>query len=91
MKDLVFDYHMTIEFDQPVYDHRFTVKCIPEDTKRQEIRNLSVSVVPNQSLSEGRDSFGNRCIYGHCKMEHEALGVRVRGRVKTGLAGWEIG
>lgn len=91
MKELHFRYAMKISFDSPVCRHRFTVKCIPQSNERQRIDNLVVSVFPNQSLAEDRDSFGNRCIFGHSEMEHERFEIVVEGDARTGLAPVETG
>ena len=91
MKNLHFRYAMRISFDSPVTNHRFTVKCIPQTDERQIIENLVVSVFPNQSLSQDRDSFGNRCIFGHCEMEHQKFEIVVEGDARTGRSPYVTG
>lgn len=53
MKILTFDYDMKIIFDSPVSNHRFTVRCIPQDSERQSIRKLEYTIFPDSSLSAG--------------------------------------
>lgn len=86
MKDLSFYYMLRIRFSSPVTNHRFTVRCVPRDNERQKIRQMEISVLPKESLSDSLDSFGNYCIYGHCQSEHELFEVKVRGVVQTGIA-----
>lgn len=86
MKELHFTYWMKLSFDTPVCRHRFTLKCVPVSNERQEIADLWTDVYPNEFLSEGWDSFGNRCIYGYAEGEHDHFSVRVTGRARTGLA-----
>ena len=86
MKKLRFEYRMTITFDQPVTDHRFTVKCVPETTERQRICDLEIRVLPDHSLSEGRDSFGNRYIYGNSPDPSDRFEIHMKGWADTGLS-----
>lgn len=86
MKRLRFQYHMKITFDASVEKHRFTLKCIPLDSGRQLIKELSVEVFPNSFISRGYDSFGNLCIYGYEEQEHREFHVEVAGLAVTGLS-----
>lgn len=86
MEHLVFHYYLKIEFSEPVKNHRFTVKCIPQSNERQIIEEESVQIFPNESLCEGKDSFGNCCIFGNADLPHQRFEVEVKGRAKTGLA-----
>lgn len=89
MKELHFDYHMKLSFDNPVEKHRFTLKCIPHSSQRQEISDLKVEIFPKEFLSSSKDSFGNCCIYGYSEGKHDHFSARVTGRARTGLASWE--
>ena len=89
MKELIFHYLLRIRFSGPVTDHRFTVRCVPRDNERQKIRHLEISVLPKESLSSNIDSFGNYCIYGHCRSPHRLFEVKVQGLVSVGLSPWE--
>lgn len=86
MKFLHFSYDMKIYFDTPVREHHFTVKCVPVSDENQEIKDLQVQIEPNNFLSEGRDSYGNYCIYGYEKAEHALFSIHVEGDALTGLA-----
>lgn len=93
MKKLLFDYDMKITFDSPVSNHRFTVRCIPQNSERQRIRQLQYMIFPDSSLAAGfstsTDSFGNYCVYGECSLPHERFEIHVQGMVESGLQSWE--
>lgn len=86
MKTLQFTYSMELLFDAPVRKHRFTLKCVPQTSARQEIAELHTEVYPKEFLSTDEDSFGNACIYGFAQGEHDRFSVEVRGTARTGLA-----
>lgn len=89
MKQLHFEYDMTLAFDSLVEKHRFTLKCFPHTDERQEINNLHVEVFPNEFLCNAKDSFGNSCVYGYAEGQHDHFSVSVTGYAKTGLAPYE--
>lgn len=89
MKKLQFSYEMNIAFTSPVTQHRFTLKCIPCSTGRQNIEQLHVKVYPNYFLEHDEDSFGNQCIYGYCEIPHDHFSVSVTGTAATGLSHYE--
>ena len=95
MKNLYFDYDMKITFDSPVSNHRFTVRCIPQNSERQRIEQLQYMIFPDSSLSAGfstsMDSFGNYCVYGECSLPHDRFEIHVQGMAQTGLQNWETG
>ncbi|MCD8013580.1 MAG: transglutaminase family protein [Lachnospiraceae bacterium] len=86
MKELLFEYDMHLDFEPPVEEHRFTLKCIPLSDERQLIKKLDVEVYPKEFLSADEDSFGNYSIYGYTKGKHDRFFARVRGCAQTGLA-----
>ena len=53
METVDFRYHLLIEFDQPVTDHRFTVKCMPRSDARQTILSCRQDIYPEHSLCSG--------------------------------------
>ncbi len=85
MKELRFSYEMKLTFDTPIQKHRFTLKCMPRTTARQEIADLQVAVFPEEFLEEDEDSFGNRCIFGHAEGLHDCFSVKMTGCARTGL------
>ena len=86
MKRLKFHYHMEIQFDIPVHDHHFTLKCLPRRDAGQQVEKIRYEVYPNYFISIGMDSFQNETIYGFCQEEHDHFTVDVQGTVKTGLS-----
>ena len=85
MKILKFLYHMEIQFDKPVKEHHFTLKCIPHSGQGQLVESVSSQVYPNRYISRSSDSFSNECIYGYCGEEHDHFMVDVEGVVRTGM------
>lgn len=77
---------MKLTFDRPVEKHRFTLKCIPYTSERQEILDLCTDVYPKEFLSQSDDSFGNHCIFGYSEGQHDHFSVAVTGRARTGLS-----
>ena len=68
MAVLHFEYKMEIKYEEYVGRCYFTIKCIPKEDARQHLRGLKLSVLPEVAYSWGKDSFGNRQIYG-CETE----------------------
>ena len=89
MKRLRFHYRMKIDFDIPVKEHRFTLKCLPKDNSRQKINTLTYEVFPNRFISRSYDGFGNDCIYGLCAEQHNAFLIDLEGEAECGLAEYE--
>lgn len=85
MKILKFHYHMEIQFDMPVKEHHFTLKCLPLSGHGQLVESINYQVFPNRYISRSSDSFSNECIYGYCEEEHDHFMVDVRGIVRTGM------
>lgn len=86
MKTVTFDYRLSISFSQPVTDHRFVVCSFPQSDERQEILDINRMIKPNEFLSEGRDSFGNKYVYGNAREEHTQFCVNVSGTALTGMS-----
>ena len=86
MKTLKFRYHLKIEFDSPVTQHCFTVKCTPQSDGRQRIEQLDIRILPKEFLCEGRDSFGNCYFFGRAQTPHTLFEVVAEGAARTGLS-----
>lgn len=89
MKKLRFRYEMHLQFDAPVNDHRFTLKCIPMSNQRQVIQKLETYIYPNEMLGKAEDSFGNLCIYGYTDKPHTRFDAVVSGEALTGCLPYE--
>lgn len=79
MKKLEFLYNMSLEFSQPITNHHFKLKCLPQSSCRQTILDTSFTLVPNIEVSCGTDGFGNITRYGSIYSEHTLFGVTVKG------------
>lgn len=76
---------MLLEFDVPVKNHRFSLRCTPETNCRQEIMDFHVSVDPVSFMSESRDGFGNVVSFGLTDRVHSRFAVHMEGIARTGL------
>lgn len=84
---LSFDYTMELDFEGgTASEHAFTLRCLPQETAAQHIRDLQVRVRPNTPLSYGTDSFGNRYCFGLIHGQHSLFDVHISGMAehKTG-------
>lgn len=90
MRKLHFKYFMEIIFDEPVTNHRFSLKCIPRTNTVQKVEDINVIILPVDHMSETVDAFGNHIIYGDIEHPHELFQVSVSGNADTGLADGEI-
>lgn len=86
MKTLKYHYYIKIEFDQPVTQHSFTVRCMPQSDERQMILQQNISILPKEFLCANRDSFGNSYFFGRAKNPHNLFEVVSEGIVQTGLS-----
>lgn len=89
MKTLHFDYYMKIEYSIEVCRCNFTIKCIPENTARQAIDNITIEMCPPTEYNWGRDGLNNRQIYGLNEAPHKSFYFRISGRARTGLCEYE--
>ena len=79
MRKLRFDYATTIEFSEPVADHRFQLRCLPPNLPQQRICDLEFSMEPTCELGRGTDSFHNPVLVGRIEEPHESFSYRVGG------------
>lgn len=79
MKKLSFLYNMSLEFSQPITNHNFKLKCLPQTSRRQRISDLSFELVPETAVSCGTDGLGNLTRYGTISEAHSLFGVNVTG------------
>ncbi len=89
MKKLHFTYDMQIAYSTEVSKCNFTIKCIPQDTKRQTIENLKIELLPPTRYQTGFDGFKNAQIYGVNFDEHTNFRFQIEGDAVTGLASYE--
>lgn len=79
MKKLSFDYRMSLEFDNPVHGHHYSLKCIPSNSASQKIFSLNFEVNPLEDLNKTVDGFKNIIYVGHYLPEHTRFGFKVSG------------
>lgn len=80
---------MSLKFSNPIKDHYFSLKCMPQSTARQRVEDVSVSINPAEMLMDDMDSFGNSLILGHTINPHMNFEVNMRGTAVTGLECYE--
>lgn len=86
MKRLGFRYSFKIDFDVPITQHSFTVRCSVQSDERQNVLQQNIHILPKEFLCENRDSFGNIYFFGKAKEPHQIFEVVTEGIVLTGLA-----
>ena len=52
-------YHMQLNFEQPIHEHHFKLRCFPSTDERQKIFDEHVEIYPVHFSSIEKDSFGN--------------------------------
>lgn len=70
MNILEIDYTTTLEFDSPVTDHYFLLRCVPVSRDGQTVVSRNLSVVPETQLGTSRDVFGNTAYQGRIDFPH---------------------
>ncbi len=78
---LHFEYTMEIQYESPVHLCHFTIKCIPKNTKRQELLDSHIELFPDTAYSFGEDAWKNRQIYGRVEGAHDRFLFRISGQV----------
>lgn len=89
MKKLHFKYNMQIDYSNPISKCYFTIKCIPKNTKRQNIENVQIKLSPDVPYSCGTDGLKNKQIYGADYIEHTSFIFSIEGDAETGLNNYE--
>lgn len=95
MRELHFNYNMRIEFENPVVEHKFSLRCIPITNEYQQIKSIGCKITPSidldlscrdgSFLSDSEDCFGNKLIYGAINEAHNVFEVTVEGEATAGL------
>ena len=86
MKKLRYRYSLRIEFDSPITNHNFKVRCTPVTDERQKILQQNIHILPKEFLCENRDSFGNIYYFGRAEHPHNLFEIVTEGIAQTGLA-----
>lgn len=89
MKYLLFDYEMQIDYSVEVSKCNYTIKCIPQNTLRQKIDNISIDIFPKSNYAWGFDGLKNMQIYGMNNENHKNFRFHISGNAHTGLVDYE--
>lgn len=79
MRQLSFDYSISLRFTCPVARHTFLLRCIPPSFPSQRILDVTLALSPCVPYSVQRDAFGNLLQTGCIEDAHEAFSYSVRG------------
>lgn len=94
MRILSYTFETTIEFDSPVRDHDFVLRCMPHTRPGvQTVLDAHVMIAPNGPLAKQTDGFGNTLRIGRARAAHSTFSfassgmVLVNGDVDADVAG----
>lgn len=79
---LNFFYDINLEFDCPVREHAFVLRCIPPSFPGQEILDVSLALDPCVPYACQRDGFGNLLQIGRIQQTHSHFHYTVRGSAR---------
>ncbi|MDR0842339.1 MAG: hypothetical protein LBP68_02845, partial [Acidobacteriota bacterium] len=81
MKWLFFHYDTYLEFEQPVTEHQFVLRCMPKTNDRQRVVGAEVKVSPIVPFVVQDDGFGNSIQTGCVFFEHNSFHYSTHGEV----------
>ncbi len=73
MNILEIDYTTELEFDSPVTDHYFLLRCVPVSRDGQTVVSRNLDVRPDTQLVTSKDIFGNTSYQGRIDFPHAAF------------------
>ncbi len=79
MRKLRFIYEMNLRFEEPVWDHSFSLRCVPASDEVQKVTIESRYIYPTDCLDETIDGFGNHKYIGHYHEYHKQFGYEIAG------------
>jgi len=86
LKRLEFTYRTHIDFEFPVTEHYFTLRCMPRPSGVQRLLASELSLFPDVPWSLQRDGYGNLLQVGACRSPHSAFSFHASGRVAVDLS-----
>lgn len=86
-RQLHFFYDINLEFDTPVTEHAFTLRCIPPSFPGQEVLDVTLELEPGVPYTRQRDSFGNLMQIGRIAQPHSHFRYTVHGSARLDLEG----
>ncbi|MDR1540595.1 MAG: transglutaminase family protein [Clostridiales bacterium] len=81
MKWLFFHYDTFLEFEQPVREHQFVLRCEPTTNGRQRVVRADVVIKPRVPINILKDGFGNMVQTGCIPFEHTSFHYSSEGEV----------
>ena len=78
-RKLHFFYDICLEFDAPVTEHAFVLRCIPPSFPGQEVQDVVLELDPPVPYTVQRDGFGNLTQSGRIALPHDHFRYTVRG------------
>ena len=89
MKKLSFRYETEYQFSLPVSKHFYTLKIVPETTKRQVIKVDCLEIAKSSSQTRSRDVYGNEMIMGSILEPHDKFSFLIEGTAQVNQAVFE--
>ncbi len=83
---LRFQYDTLVEFDVPVREHAFVLRCVPPSFPGQEILDSTLDLDPQVPYARQRDGFGNLLQIGRVDGPHDHFRYSARGTARVDLA-----
>lgn len=81
MKRLSFSYRTHIDFQLPVTEHYFNLRCLPNSSAQQQVISASLELEPAVRWAMQQDGFGNLLQTGCCREGHSCFGYWATGQV----------
>lgn len=85
-KSFAFFYDILLEFDIPVWEHAFTLRCIPPSFPGQEILDATLYLEPQVPYTLQRDGFGNLLQIGRVDQPHTSFRYSVSGTARVDIS-----
>jgi transglutaminase-like putative cysteine protease len=74
-----FQYQTELVFSSPASDHHFSLKMLPHNDDRQEVKKISWRIDPPGVVWHSIDCFGNRVLSGYIDPAHEHFSFGIEG------------
>ncbi len=84
---LEFRYDIQLEFDAPVCQHAFVLRCIPKSFSGQQVLDATLKLYPGTNWTLQEDSFGNLLQIGRIDSSHSQFHYSVQGSAITTVSG----
>ena len=82
VQQLKFSYCTEYEFDKPVTDHHFVIKCFPYSRDRQKVIIDEMCISDNDFCVEAWDFCNNKKLYGDIILPHTEFKYMIKGRAE---------